>query len=378
MAGPVDWPVRTASGEGEMYSLPPYFLREQELGTGRSPETDKADSFHGQIRWAKFNDFAPDIPDAMELWALRPHAILVKVISVCRLHVFFHQYVADLREERSENVLRTVSASPFIFDVTVSSTPGVITTPPEGLAREVLPLFTGVNILHGVNTGMPFVVPPALDIERPEMQLLDFLTYRTPESRQSSLLLSLSASSSALMLPRNRAKFSSSSFSLDCFQPLRGKTSPPTGEALLPPPADDCLVPSLDDPNTAVRCEPFPGSEYHSSLPACATVRAVLSAGPSGAPDWVGFQDIYDTARGIIDLCECHSFVRQLRRDDFPITGTKRDDTTSPRNIQILGIRRSAVYRWKPGLCIAAATYSGTGRRNMSGVAPAPVLACRT
>ena len=182
------------SGEGEMYSLPPYFrliltfsyclhefLREQELGTSRSPDTDKADYFHRQIRWAKLNDFAPDIPDAMELWALRPHMILVKVISVCRLHVFFHQYVADLREERSENVLRTVSASPFIFDVTVSSTPGVITTPPEGLAREVLPLFTGVNILHGVNTGMPFVVPPALDIERPVMQLHDFLNYRTPE-----------------------------------------------------------------------------------------------------------------------------------------------------------------------------------------------------
>ena len=87
----------------------------------------------------------------MELWALRPHAIPVKVISVCRLHVFFHQYVADLREERSENVLRTVSASPFIFDMTVSSTFVVITMPPEGLAREVLPLTTGVDILHGVH-----------------------------------------------------------------------------------------------------------------------------------------------------------------------------------------------------------------------------------
>ena len=58
------------------------FLTEQELGTGRSPDTDKADSFHGQIRWAKLNDFAPDIQDAMEQWALRPHARLVKEISV--------------------------------------------------------------------------------------------------------------------------------------------------------------------------------------------------------------------------------------------------------------------------------------------------------
>ena len=191
----------------------------------------------------------------MEVWALRPHAILVKVISVCRVHIFFHQYVADLREERSENVLRTVSASPFIFDMTVSSTSGVITTPPEGLPREVLPLTTEVNILYGVNAGTPFVVPPALDIERPVMQLLDFLT---SELHQYSLLLILSASSSALTLPRRPAKFSSSSLSIDRFQPLRGKTSEEE-KALLPPPADDCLAPGLDDPNTAVRCEPFPG-----------------------------------------------------------------------------------------------------------------------
>ena len=248
--------------------------------------------------------------------------------------------------ERFENS----SASPCIFDMTVSSTSGVITTPPEGLPREVLPLTTEVNILYGVNTGTPFVVPPALDIERPVMQLLDFLTYRTSELRQYSLLISLSASSSALMLPRRPAKFSSSSFSIDRFQPLRGKTSPPTEEALLPPPADDCLAPGLDNPNTAVRCEPFPGSEYPSSLPACATVRAVLSAGPSGASDWVGFQDLYDTARGIIDLCECPIFVRPLRCDDFPIGGTKRDDTSTPHYVQILGLRRSAVYRWKPGI----------------------------
>ena len=33
------------------------FLREQELGTGGSPITDKADSFHGQIRWEKIKRF---------------------------------------------------------------------------------------------------------------------------------------------------------------------------------------------------------------------------------------------------------------------------------------------------------------------------------
>ena len=205
-------------------------------------------------------------------------------------------------------------------------------------------------------------------IEQPVKQLHDFLTYRTPESRQSSLLLSLSASSSALTLPRNPAKFSSSSFSLDRYPPLRGNKSPLAGEALLPPPGDDCLFPGLDDPHTAGRCEPFPGSEYPSSLPACAMVRAVLSAGPSGAPDWVGFQDLYITARGSIDHCECLTFVRPLRRDGFPIRGTKRDDTSSPCYAQILGVRRSAVFRWKPGIWLTATSSSLSGASGGSGV----------
>ena len=76
-------------------------LRGQELGTGGSPITDKADSFHGQIRWEKLNVFAPNRQDVRELWAVRPHVILVKVICVCELHVFFHQYVTDIREWKS-------------------------------------------------------------------------------------------------------------------------------------------------------------------------------------------------------------------------------------------------------------------------------------
>ena len=37
---------------------------------------------HASTRSAKLYDFAPDIQDAIELWVLRPHARLVKVISV--------------------------------------------------------------------------------------------------------------------------------------------------------------------------------------------------------------------------------------------------------------------------------------------------------
>ena len=93
-----------------MFSLPPCFkliltlcyyfygfLRELDLAFSRSPDRDEALPFHGQTRWVKFKDLALDIHDAMELWALGPHVILVKVISVCGLHVFFHQYEVALR-----------------------------------------------------------------------------------------------------------------------------------------------------------------------------------------------------------------------------------------------------------------------------------------
>ena len=38
----------------------------------------------------------------------------------------------------------------------------------------------------------------------------------------------------------------------------------------MPPPADDCLAPGLDDPNTAVGCESFPGQ---NTLLLCLHVR---------------------------------------------------------------------------------------------------------
>ena len=78
------------------------FLREQELGTGGSPITDKTACFHEQSKRAKWNIFAPDFQDTVN-W--------VKVICVCALHVFFHQYVVDIREGRLEKIFRTVSTS---------------------------------------------------------------------------------------------------------------------------------------------------------------------------------------------------------------------------------------------------------------------------
>ena len=221
------------------------FLREQELGTGRSPITDKAISFHGQIKWAKLNVFAPDSQDAMELWALRPHVNFVKVICVYELHVFFHQYVADLRDERSENVVllmsalrdsqpegenyvlqsaiqtgksenifRTVSTSPLVFNMTVIRRSGAIRLSPDVPVGQLQPLTTMVSCTDAGSMVTPFVVPLPPDIEQPCRQLQDFLTCRTQESCQPSLWCSLSASSSARTLPWKLPQFSSSSFSI--------------------------------------------------------------------------------------------------------------------------------------------------------------------
>ena len=94
------------------------------------------------------------------------------------LRGYFHQYVEDLRDERSENVvlpmsalkdsqpdgenyvlqsairkeksekvLRKFATSPVIFDIAVCRTSGVIAAPPESSAGEAQPLNTGVSIL---------------------------------------------------------------------------------------------------------------------------------------------------------------------------------------------------------------------------------------
>ena len=367
------------------------FLREQELEIGGSHITDKADSFHGQIRWEKLNTFVPDSQDVKELWAVRPHVIFVKMIytlgsrrtfqsdlALCGLHELLRLHVADVHEGISEKVSGTVSTSAFMCDMTVMSSSGVIVSPSDVSVGQLQPLTTVVSCTDAAIMVTPFVVPPSPDIEQPCRQLQDFLTCQTPESRQPSLLCSLSAVSSACTLPWKLPKFSSSSSSIDRFQPLRRESSRPTGDTLLPPSADNCLLQGVDTPKTVGRCEPFPGSEYPSSLPACATVRLVLSAGPSGASDWVGCQDLYYTAGGITYLCIGHCLVRPFRSDDSPIRRIRRYETSSPLYAHVIGVRRSAVFRWKPGVRITASSYSALRQRRMSGVVPSPFSACHS
>ena len=225
----------------------------------------------------------------------------VKVICVCELHVFFHQYVVDLRDERSEkvvllmsalrdskpemenyvcqsagrtgkpeNIFITVSTSPLVFDITVLRRQGAIRLSPDVPVGQLQPLTTVVSCTDAGSMVTPFVVPPPPDFEQPCRQVQDFLKCQTPESRQPSLWCSVSFFSSARTLPRTLQEFSSSSSSIDCYQPLRRESSRPTGDALLPPPADDCLCPGVDTPNTVGRCEPFWGQ---NTLLLCLHVR---------------------------------------------------------------------------------------------------------
>ena len=87
---------RSASHEVEMYLLPPCFTRiliicccfyrffkERIIASSRSPDRrDQADAFYVPSRSERLYDLAPDIQDAMELWAPGPNAKLVKTMSV--------------------------------------------------------------------------------------------------------------------------------------------------------------------------------------------------------------------------------------------------------------------------------------------------------
>ena len=194
------------------------------------------------------------------------------------------------------------------------------------------------------------------DIEQPCIQLQDSPTRGLPESRQPWLLWNLAAisvnrivflrstESSSHTPPRRLPKSSSSSSLIDNFRPLLRESPRPTGDALLPFAADDCLCPVVDTPYTVGRCKPFPGSGYPSSLPKCSMVRLLLSAGRSGASDWVGNQDVYDTAGGIISLWIAHSLVGQFQhcpslwedpKPCDPVTGRLHTDGSVPRSCHI-------------------------------------------
>ena len=266
-------------------------VRKQELEIGVSHVTDMTDSFHGQIT------VASDSQDVRELWDVMPHAIFVMMmmytlesrrtfradLALCDFHEFLCLNVTDIREGMSERVSGTISTSAFLLDVTVISSSGVIVSPSDVPVGQPQPLATGVSCTDTGIMATPFIVPPSPDIEQPCRQLQDSPMCRMPESRQPWLLWNLSAicfnrmfflrstESSAHKPPRKQPETSSSSSSIDCFRPLCRESSRPTGDALLPPPADDCLCSSVDTPDSVGHREPFqdPGLSVGEILDFC-------------------------------------------------------------------------------------------------------------
>ena len=134
----------------------------------------------------------------------------------------------------------------------------------------------------------------------------------------------------------------------------------------MPTTLDDFDDSVLGDPITYARCEQFPGSESPFSLPVCVAVRIGRSAGPSSTSYCVGFGDLHSANGGVLDCCPSYG----LRR------GQVISDWTTVMPVPILGVRRSAVYRWKPGIWFPASSSSFSGVRGSSGVGPDPVSSC--
>ena len=151
-------------------------LREQEIGTGESHITDKADSFHGQIRWEKLNTFAPDSQDVREIWPVRHHVIFVKMIYtlgscrtfqsdlvLCGLHKFLRLNVADI-PRNSFYISLSVGYNCYEFFRMIVSTSDV----PVG---QLQLRTTVVSYTDAGSMATPFVVPPPPDIEKQCRQL---------------------------------------------------------------------------------------------------------------------------------------------------------------------------------------------------------------
>ena len=94
----------------------------------------------------------------------------------------------------------------------------------------------------------------------------------------------------------------------------------------------------------------------------CVAVRLGRSTGPSSA------SDLYSANGGILDCCPSHGLGR----------GRIIRDQTTVMPVPILKVRRSAGYRWKPGIWFPASSSSFSGVHGSSGIGPDQVSLCRS
>ena len=290
-------------------------------------------------------------------------------------------------------VSRTVSTSRLTLDLTVMCTSGVKVPTPGASTQVVLPPATMAGTVTAVGTNTLFVATSAPVVEQPGMHAREFPTLRLSESPELLPSFGLSSSSPSPTLPWGAAEDSSPPFSPNrvqaghsqdvpdegslfnvsplspglFFRPPRGSKSPPTGGVLLPTTLDDFDDSVLGDPITYARCEKFPGSESPLSL----LVYAWLS----------GSAFLLDpTVLQYFRLCWLRGPPHCRRRGPRPLPlqwtrgGQVIRDGTAGLSVPILGVRRTAVYRWQPGIWIAASSCSVSGACGSSGVSPTPRL----
>ena len=285
---------------------------------------------------------------------------------------------------RPGKVSRTVSTSPLVLDLTVMCTPGTEVLQPGAAAQGVLPPGTMANAVAAIDTSTPAVATPAPVVRQPELMAKEFPTLRSPDLLPS---FGLSSSSSSPTLPWGTAEDSSPPISPNrvrerhsqdvpdegslfnvsplspqlVVRPTRGSGAAPSEGVLLPTMLEDFDYLVLGDPISYARFEQFPGSESSLSLP-------VYAWPPSSA---------FFDGLGCHSVCVGSGEVRPAGGGDLEIGPSYSDgggqvvrDRTAGLSVPILGVRRTPVCRWKPGIWLAAASSSLSGAGGSSGVGP--------
>ena len=135
-------------------------------------------------------------------------------------------------------------------------------------------------------------------------------------------------------------------------RPTRVSGAAPSEGVLLPTMLEDFDDSVLGDPITYAQFEQFPGSESPVSL-------TVYAWPPSSA-------FLMDSAviRTVLAPGKSELLAAGISEDDPPYSGGAGQvvrDRTAGLSIPILGVQRTPVYRWKPGICPTAALSSLVG-----------------
>ena len=254
---------------------------------------------------------------------------------------------------RPGKVSRTVSTSPLTLDMTVVCTPDPDLLQPGAVAQGVLPADTVNKSVTGFDTSTPLVATPAIVVGQQIPQVKDFPTLNLSKSSELLPSFGLSSSFSSPMLPWGMAEDSSPSFSPNRVREGHSQNVPsegslfnvlplspelvirPTREGGVTQPEGVLLPTMLEDFNDSVLGDPI---SYVGIPTITAYVRMPTEL---GLHDGLGHSDCVGAAE-----------VRKASGGDLSHGGESQGGQIGAAglSVQILGVRRTPVYRWKPGI----------------------------